>query len=212
MADRKLTVVDTPGWSSSFTLTDIPEGEKQSFKLYASESPPGPHVFLLIVPIDLAFIQEHRTTLEEHMKLLGERVWRFTMVLFTCGDYLGGKTIEQHIESEGDSLKWLIRRCGNRYHVLDNTDKANLSQVSVLLEKIEEMMKNNGGAYYKIDEQTFQIITDKQQNVARRAKERLKNAVEQRQRRTKVIPGNFDYSINKLKNTQFWKQKQSHRF
>lgn len=188
VGDRKLTLVDTPGWSSSFSLTDIPEGEKQSFKLYASKSPPGPHVFLLVVPIDSAFTLEQRTTLEEHMKLFGERVWRFTMVLFTCGDYLGGKTIEQHIESEGDSLKWLIGRCGNRYHVFNNKDKANLSQVSVLLEKIEEMMENNGGAYYKIDEQTLQIIRGKQENVARRAKERSQKAEEQRQQRIKLIP------------------------
>ncbi|MED6291519.1 hypothetical protein CHARACLAT_024500 [Characodon lateralis] len=185
---RKLTVVDVPGWSSCLSLTDIPEGEKQSFKLYTSKSPPGPHVFLLVLPIDSAFTQEQRTTLEEHMKLLGGQVWRFTMVLFTCGDYLGERTIEQHIESEGEALKWLIGRCGNRYHVFNNKDKANLSQVSVLLEKIDEMMKNNGGASYKTDEQTFQIITEKQKDVTRRAKERQTHAEKQRQQRIKLIP------------------------
>ncbi|KAM4740007.1 GTPase IMAP family member 8-like [Anableps anableps] len=193
----KLTVVDTPGWSSSLSLIDIPEGEKQSFKLYASKSPPGPHVFLLIIPIDSAFTQEERTTLEEHMKLLGKRVWRFIMVLFTCGDYLGEKTIEQHIESEGDSLKWLIGRCRNRYHVFHNKDKENLSQVSELLEKIDEMIKNNDGAYYKIDEQTFQIITRKKEDVARRAKERRSKAEEQRQQRIKLISEDMK-SIPKL--------------
>ncbi|KAM4575570.1 GTPase IMAP family member 8-like [Fundulus diaphanus] len=184
---RKLTVVDAPGWSSSLSLSDIPEGEKRSFKLHASKSPPGPHVFLLVLPIDSAFTQEQRTTLEEHMKLLGERVWRFTMVLFTCGDYLGEKTIEQHIESEGEALNWLIGRCGNRYHVFNNKDRANSSQVLVLLEKIDKMMQHNGGAYYKIDEKTFQIITEKQQLVARMAKQRETKAQEQRQQRINLI-------------------------
>ncbi|XP_054901910.1 GTPase IMAP family member 8-like [Poeciliopsis prolifica] len=184
----RLIIVDTPGWSSSLCLTDIPEGEKQSFKLYASKSPPGPHIFLLVVPIDSAFTQEHRTTLEEHMKLLGERVWRFVMVLFTCGDYLGEKTIEQHIESEGDSLRWLVGKCGYRYHVFNNKDKHNLCQVSGLLQKMDEMMKNNGGAFYKIDEQTLLVITRKQEDVARRAEERRTKAEEQRQRRKRLIP------------------------
>ncbi|XP_014845612.1 PREDICTED: GTPase IMAP family member 8-like [Poecilia mexicana] len=184
----RLTMVDTPGWRSSLSLTDIPEGEKQSFKLYPSKCPPGPHVFLLVVPIDTAFTREQRTTLEEHMKLLGERVWRFIMVLFTCGDYLGEKTIEQHIESEGDSLKWLVGKCGNRYHVFNNKDKHDLCQVSGLLEKMDEMMENNRGAFYKIDEQTLLIITRKQEDVARRAKERRTKAQEQRQQRMKLIP------------------------
>ncbi|KAG7228744.1 hypothetical protein INR49_008522 [Caranx melampygus] len=108
---KMLTVVDAPGWKSSFSLTDIPEGDKQRFKLNPSRCPPGPQAFLLVIPIDSAFSVEQKRIVEEHMKLLGQRVWRYTMVLFTCGDFLGKKTIEQHIESEGDALKWLIERC-----------------------------------------------------------------------------------------------------
>lgn len=120
---RKLTAVDVPGWSSCPSLTEIPEGNKRRFKLIASKCPPGPSVFLLVLPIDSAFSMKQRTTVEEHMKLLGERVWRFTMVLFTCGDYLGEKTIELHIESEGEVLRWLTERCGNKHHVFNNKDK-----------------------------------------------------------------------------------------
>uniref|UniRef100_A0AAX7SP75 AIG1-type G domain-containing protein n=1 Tax=Astatotilapia calliptera TaxID=8154 RepID=A0AAX7SP75_ASTCA len=153
---RKLTVIDAPGWSSSLSLAEIPEGDKQRFKLNASKCPPGPNAFLLVIPIDSAFSVEQKTTVEEHMKLLGERVWRYTMVLFTCGDYLGEKTIEEHIESEGQALKWLIEKCLNRYHVFNNKDKNNLSQVTKLLQKIEEMVWYNGGSYYKVEEPIFQ--------------------------------------------------------
>ncbi|XP_017284220.1 GTPase IMAP family member 8 isoform X2 [Kryptolebias marmoratus] len=184
---RKLIVVDAPGWSSSPSLTEIPEGDKLRFKLNASKCPPGPNVFLLVLPIDSAFSVEHRTTVEEHMKLLGQRVWRFTMVLFTCGDYLGETTIEQHIESEGEALKWLIERCGNRYHVFNNKDKGNSSQVSLLLEKIDEMMSNSGGRFYKVDGQTLKIITEKEKEVVERAKERQKRVQEQRQERLNLI-------------------------
>ncbi|XP_044216869.1 GTPase IMAP family member 8-like [Thunnus albacares] len=193
---RKLTVVDVPGWSSSLSLTEIPEGEKQRFKLSASKCPPGPNAFLLVIPIDCAFSVEQRRTVEEHMKLLGQRVWRYTMVLFTCGDFLGEKTIVQHIESEGDALKWLIERCNNRYHVFNNK-KSNSSQVTQLLEKIDEMVWNNNGGYYELDEQTFYIIKEKQREVAEKAEKRRRKAEEQRQKVKALIPEEMK-SIPKL--------------
>ncbi|XP_059196337.1 GTPase IMAP family member 8-like [Centropristis striata] len=186
---RKLIVVDAPGWSSSLSLTEIPERDKQRFKLNTSKCPPGPHVFLLVIPIDSAFSVENRRTVEEHMKLLGERVWRYTMVLFTCGDFLGEKTIEQHIESEGDSLKWLIERCQYRYHVINNKEKSNSDQVTLLLEKIDEMVRHNNGSHYEVDEQTLTVIREKQQDVAERAEKRRKRAEEQRQQMRTLIPG-----------------------
>ncbi|CAK6956079.1 uncharacterized protein LOC128361794 [Scomber scombrus] len=184
---RKLIVVDAPGWNSSLSLTEIPEGEKQRFKLNPSKCPPGPNAFLLIIPIDSAFSVEERKIVEEHMKLLGERVWRYTMVLFTCGDFLGEKMIEQHIESEGDALKWLIKRCNNRYHVINNK-KTNAPQVTQLLEKIDEMVWHNNGGYYELDEQTLNIIQKKQREVAERAEERWKKAMEQRKQMKALIP------------------------
>ncbi|XP_030255680.1 GTPase IMAP family member 9-like [Sparus aurata] len=80
------------------------------------------------------------------MRLLGQRVWRHVIVLFTFGDTLGDKTIEQHIESEGKPLRWLIEKCGNRYHVLNNMSTDDY-QVIELLEKMEEMVAGNSSFY-----------------------------------------------------------------
>ncbi|KAG7999392.1 GTPase IMAP family member 8, partial [Nibea albiflora] len=57
-------------------------------------------------------------------------------------DALGDKTIEQHIESEGRPLRWLIEKCGNRYHVFNNKSVTD-DQVTELLEKMEEMVAGN---------------------------------------------------------------------
>ncbi|XP_073332500.1 uncharacterized protein [Pagrus major] len=184
---RKLVVVDAPGWKSSLSLTEIPERDKQTFKLNASKCPPGPHVFLLVIPIDCAFSGEQRRTVEQYMRLLGEQAWRYTMVLFTCGDVLGEKTTEQHIESEGDALKWLIDKCRHRYHVFNNKEKSDSSQVTQLLEKIDEMVWHNNGSYYQVDGQTFNIIEEKQREVAEKAEERRRRAEEQRQHMKTVI-------------------------
>lgn len=126
---RKLTVIDIPGWRSCVSLSKIPAGDNQRFK------PPRPNTFLLVIPIDSAFSVEQKMSVGEYMKLLGEWVWRCTM-LFTFGDFLWEKTIEEHIKSEGEALKWLIEKCLNRYHVFNNKDKSNLSQVTKLLQKM----------------------------------------------------------------------------
>ncbi|XP_068449145.1 GTPase IMAP family member 8-like [Clinocottus analis] len=185
---RRLVVVDAPGWSRSLSLTEIPEGDKRRFKLNASRCSPGPHAFLLVVPVDSAFSAESRRTVEEHMKLLGERVWRHTVVLFTCGDFLGGKTIEQHIESEGDSLQWLTKRCRNRYHVFNNKDRTDYGQVTRLLRKVDEVAWDNGGKCYQVDEQTLSAIQEKQREVAERAGERRRRSEEQRRQIKRLIP------------------------
>lgn len=175
---RNVVVVDGPGWSSSFSLTEIPEGDKQKFRLHASKCPPGPNVFLLVVPLDTGFNAEQKTIVEEHVRLLGEIAWKYTMVLFTYGDFLEGKTVEQHIESEGDALKWVVEKCKNRYHVFNNKDKSNITQVSQLLEKIEEMVRANKGRHYQVDEQTMKIMEMQQKEIAERAEERRRKVEE----------------------------------
>ncbi|XP_056270892.1 GTPase IMAP family member 8-like isoform X2 [Pseudoliparis swirei] len=185
---RRLLVVDAPGWSRSLSLTEIPEGDKRRFKLNASRCPPGPHAFLLVVPVDSAFSVKNRRTVEEHMKLLGERVWRHTVVLFTCGDFLGEKTIEQHIESEGESLRWLTERCWNRYHVFDNKDRGDGGQVRRLLQMVDEVARHNGGRCYQVDEQTLSAIEEKQREVAKRAEVRKRRSEEQRSQMRTLVP------------------------
>ncbi|XP_069555306.1 GTPase IMAP family member 8-like isoform X1 [Brachyistius frenatus] len=199
---RKLIVVDAPGWSSSRSLAEIPEVDKQNFKLNATKCLPGPNAFLLVIPMDTAFSSEQRRTLEEHMKLLGERVWRYTMVLFTCGDFLGEKTTEQHIESEGEALKWLVDRCRNRYHVFNNKEKSNSSQVPQLLEKIDKMVRRNNGGCYEVDEQTLKIIKEKHRDVSERAKKRQGRAEAQRQHMITLIQGEGDKEMKPIPKLQ----------
>ncbi|XP_029939199.1 GTPase IMAP family member 8-like [Salarias fasciatus] len=187
---RKLVVVDAPGWSSSFPITEKPEGDKLRFRLNASKCPPGPNVFLLVIPVDEAFTAEQRRAIEEHMKLLSDRAWKYTMVLFTYGDFLGGKTVEEYIESEGEAIQWLIEKCKNRYHVFNNKDKSNATQVPMLLDKIDEMVQENKGGHYEVDEHTLKIAEKRQEEVAKRAEERQKMVEEDKQLMMKEISEN----------------------
>ncbi|KAI4888853.1 hypothetical protein NFI96_028239 [Prochilodus magdalenae] len=83
-------------------------------------------------------------------------------------DCLGDTPIEQHIESEGKDLKWLVEKCGNRYHVLNNKNRSDDTQVTELLEKIEEMVAANRGRHFQMDRKILQEVEEK-----RRAEEMM---------------------------------------
>ncbi|XP_041819301.1 uncharacterized protein LOC121625277 [Chelmon rostratus] len=146
---REVAVVDTPGWWKFFPATFTPLHFKFEILKGVSLCSPSPNVILLAVPLDTSFTDEQRRITEGNMKLLGQGVWRHVIVLFTFGDTLGNKTIEQHIESEGKPLRWLIEKCGNRYHVLNNMSEAD--QVTELLEKMDEMVAGNSSFYLGAD-------------------------------------------------------------
>ncbi|XP_032359075.1 GTPase IMAP family member 8 [Etheostoma spectabile] len=143
---REVVIVDTPGWWKFFPAMFTPWTLRSEILNGVSLCSPSPNVILLAVPVDTSFTDEQRRVTESNMRLLGQRVWRHVIVLFTFGDAMGYKTIEQHIESEGKALRWLIEKCGNRYHVLDNTSNAD-DQVTELLQKMEEMVAGNSSFY-----------------------------------------------------------------
>lgn len=172
MDGRKLILVDTPGWKGYLSLRETTAADKEEIRQSVYQCLPGPHAFLLVIPVDSAFTEEHKRSLVDHLKLLGDRVWRYSMVLFTCGDWLGEKTIEEHIKTEGDSLQWLIEKCRNRFHVISNKNRKDPTQVTRLLEKIEEMVAGNDGGHFEAKESTCQKMLKKKMEVEAKAKQR----------------------------------------
>ncbi|XP_036374851.1 GTPase IMAP family member 4-like [Megalops cyprinoides] len=140
VAGRRVSVVDTPSWNwvpAEDTSDEVKDELKRSVTLFDDG---GPHALLIVYPMGSPFVKRHRVAVEEHLELIGENVWRHTIVLFSRGDWLGDTTIEEHIEKGGNDLKWLVEKCGNRYHVLNNKSD-DITQVTELLEKIEELVK-----------------------------------------------------------------------
>lgn len=115
-----MTVVDAQGWGSSEEF--VPREEKielqRAFSLFGLG---GPHVVLLVIPL-LDFTEPERRAVERRMEIWTSAVWRHTMVLFTGGDWLRGRgrSVEEHIQSGGPALRWLMEKCCYRYHVFDN--------------------------------------------------------------------------------------------
>ena len=147
VAGRRVSVVDTPGWFYDDPLNRTSELIKQQIVLSASLCPPGPHALLLVIGAGFSLTADEYKYIEDHMQLLGPTVWSHTMILFTKLDRLRGKSIEQYIESEGEALQRLVEKCGNRYHVFNNENREEDTQVTELLLKIEEMVARNVGPY-----------------------------------------------------------------
>ena len=179
-AGRHITVVEAPGWFRNQSVVNTPERDKQEIVLSVSLCPPGPHAVLLVIDATQSFTETHRRAVQEHLELLGERVWSHTIVLFTYGDWLGNTTIEQHIEREGKALQWVVEKCGNRYHVVENK-KSDGGQVTELLEKIEEMVAGNRGHHFDFDAKILKELMMRKKEDERRAEERKRKVQKHRE-------------------------------
>lgn len=144
VSGRRVTIVDTPGWDW-FSVRRTPKRIRQESQRGAALLRPGPHTLLLVLPVVSSLTARKRRTLLSHIEtLFGDGACLHTMVLFSCGDWLGRTPIEEHILRGGRELQRLLEYCGNYYHVLDSKTPGKDRSVSVLLDKIEEMIRENG--------------------------------------------------------------------
>lgn len=147
VSGRLVTVIDTPGWRN-YPSYCSKERDREIVR-GLSLSPSGVHAVLLVVPLDLSFGEAQRAALEERLNLFDAAIWKHAVVLFTYGDNLAEETVEEHIEREHSALRWLIDKCENKYHVMNNTKKMDPGQVIELFEKIEEIVAGNDGRLFR---------------------------------------------------------------
>ncbi|XP_045071822.1 GTPase IMAP family member 4-like [Coregonus clupeaformis] len=176
---REVAIVDTPG------LFDTDLSQKETLIKIAkciSFAAPGPHVFLVVIAL-VRFTKEEKDAVEMIQKFFGEDAARYIIILFTNADQLDEEqTIEDFLRASPD-LQHVIAKCSGRYHLFNNKDKKNRSQVTELLEKMNKMVMMNGGSCYTtemfqmaeraIEEETKRILREKEEEV-RIEEEKLK--------------------------------------
>ncbi|XP_035860752.1 GTPase IMAP family member 8-like [Sander lucioperca] len=180
---QKIAVIDTPD------LFDTSIDEKETIKNIAQSiayASPGPHIFLVVIRLG-RFTEEEKNTVQKIQEIFGEDADKYSMVLFTHGDLLKGKTIKKFLK-DSEELQELVEKCNGQYHVFNN-DLKDRSQVRELLNKIRYITKKNGGSHYtieifqeaerKIEEVKQRILKEKEEQM-RKKEEEIKKKVEEK--------------------------------
>uniref|UniRef100_A0A8C7FVT8 Si:dkeyp-69e1.8 n=1 Tax=Oncorhynchus kisutch TaxID=8019 RepID=A0A8C7FVT8_ONCKI len=129
-----------------------PEEVRHHVSSCVALSAPGPHAFLLCVPVDRPADMELRA-LEALEKVFGPTaVSGHTLVLFTHTDQMVlGQQLDEYITTRRKDLLELVVMCGDRYHSLERRsrgEKDERKSVEELLEKVEQTVKESGVEFY----------------------------------------------------------------
>lgn len=136
-------MVDTPDW---FQSERSPEEVKAQISSFVALLAPGPHAFLLCVPVDRPARSELSALSALEAAFGPDAVRRHTIVLFTRSELLPDaaevEQVEAYIASRRPEMLELVQRCGDRYHVLQSGGG------DELLEKVQQTVKESGGDFY----------------------------------------------------------------
>ena len=180
---QKVAVIDTPG---VFDTRIDEEKKKQDIAQSISYASPGPHIFLVVIKLG-RFTEEEKKTVQMIQTIFGEEADKYSMVLFTHGDLLERKPIDELLEESKD-LQELVSRCNGQYHVFNNKLK-DRSQVRELLNKIRNITEKNEGSHYttemfqkaeKMIEEEKQRILKENEEQRRKEQEELKKKIEKK--------------------------------
>uniref|UniRef100_A0A3Q2PEF9 AIG1-type G domain-containing protein n=1 Tax=Fundulus heteroclitus TaxID=8078 RepID=A0A3Q2PEF9_FUNHE len=146
MFSRMVYVVDTPGL---FDTVQSDKTVKREICKCINKTAPGPHAILLVIKFG-TFTAEERQAVMKLEEIFGEEAWKYTIILFTHGDKIKSD-IDRKLKNAPADLQEILKKAGNRYHVFNNLQASDRRQVTSLLEKIQEMVDDNGGQFYSND-------------------------------------------------------------
>ncbi|KAK1879079.1 GTPase IMAP family member 4 [Dissostichus eleginoides] len=202
---QKVAVIDTPG------LFDTRTEEEKTIKdivQSVAHAAPGPHVFLVVIKLG-RFTEEEKQSVKKIQEIFGEQADRYSMVLFTHGDLLKGKPIEEFLK-ESEELKELVARCNGQCHVFNNEEK-DRSQVRELLDKIRNIAEKNGGRHYttdmfqeaerELEEEKQRILKEREEEIRKQEEEIKKRISEKYEKQMKEAEADSE-RVNNLNETR----------
>ncbi len=170
---RELVLVDTPGFY------DTEEQVKEEAIHCLSLCSPGPHVFLLVIPIE-RYTEEQQRTVQMILEMFHEDIAHHSILIFSHGDRLGGESIERFVSRQNPKVQDLVERFGRRFVALDNTNLTNREQVRRLLQKVDELLVMNENRYFTNE------VTQAMQTAQRIIEERMQADTDARTRNIKL--------------------------
>ncbi|KAE8290510.1 GTPase IMAP family member 7 Immunity-associated nucleotide 7 protein [Larimichthys crocea] len=199
---QKIAVIDTPGSPCLFPSCLVGEihltcGLIYKGMVFVSSTAPAPTA-------PGRFTEEK--TVKNIQKIFREESDKNSMVLFTHGDLLKGKPIENFL-AESEELQELVDKCNGQYHVFNN-DLKDRSQVTELLNKIRNITEKNGGSHYTTEmfQRAEKAIEEEKERILKEKEEEISTAP------APTAPGRFTEEKKTVKNIQKIFREESDKY
>uniref|UniRef100_A0A673H067 Si:ch1073-185p12.2 n=1 Tax=Sinocyclocheilus rhinocerous TaxID=307959 RepID=A0A673H067_9TELE len=172
---RNLVLVDTPG----FFDTDLTTEELRQEVIHClALSSPGPHAFLLVIPIE-RYTEEQQRTVEMILEMFCEDISHHSVLIFSHADRLRGESIREFISRQNPNVRDLVERFERRFMAFDNTNPTNPEQVSRLLQKVDKLLAVNENRHFTNE------VTEAMQEAQKIIEERMQAETAERTRKIK---------------------------
>ncbi|TDG99645.1 hypothetical protein EPR50_G00195870 [Perca flavescens] len=143
-----------------------------------TECAPGPHAFLIVIKVE-KFTEHEQAVITKIKNYFSDEVFTYATVLFTHGDQLSeGQKIKDCVR-ENKPMSDLVKKCGDRCHVIDNKYwknnqqdeyRSNQFQVKELLNTIDKIVEANQGSCYTNEMlQAVEEVIQKEEEAIRRS-------------------------------------------
>lgn len=166
-------VVSSPAW---FGSECDPSERRRHISSFIALSSPGPHAFLLCVPVNQPADGETKA-LDVLTELFGaSAVSANTILLFTHTEELEeDEPLEAYLATWRKDLQELVERCGDRYHTLETRggEPEERKAVEELLEKVEQAVTESGTRHFScpLYEEAEERVRARQEEMARQRRD-----------------------------------------
>ncbi|XP_058274864.1 GTPase IMAP family member 8-like isoform X2 [Hemibagrus wyckioides] len=193
---RSLAVIDTPGWfDTSLHQNKITEEVLRCLAMCS----PGPHAFLLIIPI-ARFTEEQQQTVDMIEKVFKGNFSDHTIIIFTRADELEGETIEQFISEQDERIQDLIAQFGGRFLDFNNKNPENRQQVKQLLKKLDELLELN--KYHHFTNRETEVVEKAVTMLEQKKQEKLDESIKKAKQEVRQIAEHRKADIIKALETE----------
>ncbi|XP_019510985.1 PREDICTED: GTPase IMAP family member 8 isoform X2 [Hipposideros armiger] len=145
VAGQDIVVVDTPALCLLLAEGDTSELTKLQGYVFSCED--RDTIFVLVLQLG-RFVQQDQKVVKMLQEIFGEKVMKYTIILFTRKEDLGDGDLDNYVKkTDNKALKKLIKQCAGRVYAFNNkeTGQAREEQARGLLEMANKLISSHGG-------------------------------------------------------------------